>query len=172
MYIDFLFDTMLSEDVVLEVFQKVVLTKNETINYLKIASETESAFDYLLEYEAIENSGLCLFVTLCGYSPENEWNNNQSAIYELAKKLSVETNCNVYIIAPARCKYEMIKITPAGEVFSGLEVEDPDNEYAIDFECVKKITPREIKKLQSTLLKAELEERQFELQTQMEYSFK
>jgi len=64
----------------------------------------------------------------------------------------------------------MLKITPNGEVFGGLEVEDENNESVINFECVKKISPREIKKVQSSLLKAELDERQLELQTQVEYA--
>jgi len=171
MHIDFFFDKLIPQIDVLNAFRKVVANNNETINFLDIAAEDNKAYTYLLEYQIYENTNLCLSLTLCGYSGEKEWNNKQAAIFEIAKKLSKETNNNVYFLATIDSPFEIIKISPTGEIYGGMEIE-ADDDRGIDFEYVKKITPREIKKLQSTLLKAELEERQFELQTQMEYSFK
>jgi len=70
MYIDFLFDKILSENFILAAFKNIVARQGKTIEFLQVASENNLAYNYLLEYETIENSGLCLSVTLCGYSPE------------------------------------------------------------------------------------------------------
>lgn len=169
MHIDFFFDKLLPQDFVLDAFIKVISDKSKTINFLFKASENNNKYNYLLEYETFSDTNLCLSITFCGYSAEKEWKNNNAATFEIAKKLSTELQNNVYIFTTLDSPYEMIKITPTGEIFGGMEMET-DDEQAIDFECVKKLNQQEIEITKSTLYNAELEENQISLQTQLEYA--
>ncbi len=169
MHIDFFFDKLLPQNFVLDAFRKVIADKSKTINFLHIASENNSIYSYLLEYETFNDTNLCLSITLCGYSAEKEWKKNEPATFEIAKKLSTKLQNNVYLFTTFDSPYEMIKITPDGEIFGGIEKEI-DEEQAIDFECVKELNRHEIEITKSTLYNAELEENQISLQTQLEYA--
>ncbi len=165
MHIDFFFDKLIPQKDVLNIFKKIVANKDETINFLHVASEDIKAYTYLLEYEIYNNTNLCLSLTLCGYSGEKEWGNNQAVIFEIACKLSKETGNNVYFLATIDSPYEIIKVSQTGEIFGGMEIE-ADDDQGIDFEFVNKMDKQEIEELISTLLEAELEENEYRLQMQ------
>jgi len=136
----------------------VELLQLDNSKVISILTESPQDFEVSFDYKEFENGTLKSMVDL--YFSKNYSSVSQLNELNFGVQLSHKLNMDLYFFAPDFSKYEVIKISPIGNVFSGTEIyfEDETGQEITLIEGLNPLEKSAIDKLQTEIIQsAEIE---------------
>lgn len=130
---------------------------------ISISTENPKDFEVSFDYKEFENGTLKSMVDF--YLPNNYQAVHQINELDFGVELSNKLNTELYFLAPDFSAWEVIKVSPSGELFNGTEnyMEDETGEEITIIENLKPLSKKDVVKLQNDFIKCS--EIEIELQT-------
>ena len=116
---------------------------------ISISTENQDEFEVSFDYKEFENGTLKSMVDL--YFPSNKQINELDFGVGLSNKL----NSEIYFLAPDFSAWEVIKVSPTGELYNGTEnyLENENGEEITIIDNLKPLSKKDVVKLHNDFIK-------------------